>query len=112
MFDRGRGFVESLFFAPRYYHYPFILLLLPFSLFYGLIMLLRRWSADREMFSVPMLSIGNLIVGGSGKTPFVIALASRYPGATIISRGYGRQSSGLIEVSRKGYSGARRAERR
>jgi tetraacyldisaccharide 4'-kinase len=46
--------------------------------------------------------VGNLIVGGSGKTPFVIALASKYKNITIISRGYGRQSKGLIEVSRQG----------
>ena len=49
-----------------------------------------------------MVSVGNLIVGGSGKTPFVIALASRYEDVTVVSRGYGRQSKGLIEVSRKG----------
>jgi tetraacyldisaccharide 4'-kinase len=46
--------------------------------------------------------VGNLIVGGSGKTPFVIALASRYKGVTIISRGYGRTSQGLMQVSAKG----------
>ena len=97
-----RNFFEKLFFAPRPYHYCIILLLLPLSLLYGSLMLLRRVSAKREKFAVPIISIGNLIVGGSGKTPFAIALATRYPGATIISRGYGRQSSGLVEVSRKG----------
>ncbi len=64
-------------------------------------MFLRRLFTKREKFVVPIISVGNLIVGGSGKTPFVIALASRYPNATIISRGYGRQSKGLIEVSRE-----------
>lgn len=42
------------------------------------------------------------MVGGSGKTPFVIALASRFEGVTIISRGYGRLSCGMVEVSRNG----------
>ena len=51
---------------------------------------------------MPIVSIGNLIVGGSGKTPFVIALASRYDNVFVISRGYGRKSSGLVEVSRNG----------
>ena len=46
--------------------------------------------------------MGNLIVGGSGKTPFTIALASEFENATIISRGYGRRSKGLVEVSRDG----------
>ena len=96
------SFFETLFFAPRVRHYCVILLLFPLSLIYGTMMLLRRLLAKKESFPLPIISIGNLIVGGSGKTPFVIALASCYPGTTIISRGYGRQSSGLIEVSRKG----------
>jgi tetraacyldisaccharide 4'-kinase len=65
-------------------------------------MLIRRISATREEFSIPILSVGNLIVGGSGKTPFVIELASRYPDTTIISRGYGRLSRGLVKVSSNG----------
>ena len=65
-------------------------------------MLLRRLVTRSEAFPIPVISIGNLIVGGSGKTPFVIALALRYPQTTIISRGYGRKSRGMIEVSRMG----------
>ena len=99
---RIKSFFEALFFAPKLYHYFLILLLLPFSLLYGSLMLLRRLFAKREKFPIPIISIGNLIVGGSGKTPFAIALASRYPGSAIISRGYGRKSSGLIEVSIEG----------
>jgi len=95
-------FFEELFFAPRPYHFCIILLLSPLSMIYGSLMLLRRFLAKRERFGLPIISVGNLIVGGSGKTPFVIALASRYPGTTIVSRGYGRQSSGLVEVSRSG----------
>ena len=64
-------------------------------------MLLRRKMAKREKYPIPVVSAGNLIVGGSGKTPFVIKIASRYPGSTIVSRGYGRKSKGLVEVSRK-----------
>lgn len=60
-------------------------------------------------FSVPIIIVGNLRVGGTGKTPIVIALAERlrargfYPG--IISRGYGGRShskqSNPIEVTSK-----------
>jgi len=99
---RIENFFEKLFFAPRPWHLCAIALLFPFSVIYGSLMLLRRLLAKREVFSLPVVSIGNLIVGGSGKTPFAIALASRYPNTTIISRGYGRQSRGLIEVSRRG----------
>ena len=56
----------------------------------------------KKDFGIPIVSVGNLIVGGSGKTPFVIALASRFKKVTIISRGYGRKSKGLVEVSRNG----------
>ncbi|HHH19881.1 MAG TPA: tetraacyldisaccharide 4'-kinase, partial [Campylobacterales bacterium] len=48
------------------------------------------------------VSVGNLTVGGSGKTPFVIALALCLDGVCIISRGYGRESRGLVEVSDRG----------
>ncbi len=65
-------------------------------------MFVRRVISQKQDFGIPIVSVGNLIVGGSGKTPFVIALASRYKDVTVISRGYGRQSKGLIEVSKKG----------
>lgn len=97
-----RNFFETLFFAPKPYHYVLILLLFPLSLLYGSLMLFRRLMAKSETFPIPIISIGNLIVGGSGKTPFVIALASRYSRVAIVSRGYGRQSTGLVVVSRKG----------
>ncbi len=46
----------------------------------------------------PVVSIGNLAVGGSGKTPFVIALGellkSRGVEFDVLSRGYGRTTSG------------------
>jgi len=96
------GFVEALFFAPKWYHYPFILVLLPFSWVYGVGMWIRRKTAKQISFGLPVVSIGNLVVGGSGKTPFVIALASRYEDVAVVSRGYGRKSSGLIQVSQKG----------
>ncbi len=76
--------------------------LAPLGWLYGSGMWLRRRLAKRENFGVPIISVGNLVVGGSGKTPFVIALASRYEKVWIVSRGYGRRSRGLVEVSREG----------
>jgi len=93
---------EEMLFHPKWYHYPAILLLLPLSLLYGTWMLFRRRFSTKKDFGIPIVSVGNLIVGGSGKTPFAIALASRYGNVAVISRGYGRQSRGLVEVSRKG----------
>jgi len=97
-----KAFIERLYFAPKWYHYPLITLMLPFSFLYGMGMALRRSRAKRERYAVPIISVGNLIVGGSGKTPFVIELASRYQDVAIVSRGYGREGSGLVEVSRRG----------
>jgi tetraacyldisaccharide 4'-kinase len=97
-----RAFFEAMFLRPRWYHLFIILLLTPLSLIYAMLMLIRRFSVQKQGFSIPIISIGNLIVGGTGKTPFVIALASAYDGVTIISRGYGRKSRGLVEVSQKG----------
>jgi len=51
----------------------------------------------------PVVSVGNLTFGGTGKTPFVLFLARRlrFEGRrpAILSRGYGRRSKGLVVVS-------------
>ena len=96
------NFFEKMMFEPRWYHYILILVLMPLSIVYGLLMFFRRLLIKKRSFNIPIVSIGNLIVGGSGKTPFVITLASRYDDVTVISRGYGRKSRGLVEVSRNG----------
>ncbi len=95
-------FFEAMFFSPKWYHYVVMILLFPLSLVYGCFMFLRRVLCFKNHFSIPIISVGNLQLGGSGKTPFLIALASQYEDVTIISRGYGRQSRGLVEVSYKG----------
>jgi len=95
-------FFEAMFFSPKWYHYIVMVLLFPLSLVYGTLMFLRRVFTPKNHFSIPIISVGNLQVGGSGKTPFLIALASKYEDVTIISRGYGRESTGLVEVSYKG----------
>lgn len=96
------AFFEKMFFNPSWYHYFFIVLLLPFSLLYGTLMFLRRLLTGKQHFSLPIVSVGNLVVGGAGKTPFVIALAKKYAEVAVISRGYGRKSQGLVEVSARG----------
>jgi len=66
---------------------------------------------DRGVFSVkklarPVVSIGNISVGGSGKTPFVIALgqllAERGISFDVLSRGYGRSSTEIAVVDPQG----------
>ena len=80
------------------------LCLWPLSLLYGGLAALRRVIAVRpQALPVPLLVVGNLIAGGAGKTPTVIALvaafraAGRRPG--VISRGQGRHDGAVREVS-------------
>ena len=67
-----------------------------------LIILVKRAMAKEIEFGIPIISVGNIIVGGSGKTPITIKLASQYENACVILRGYGRDSKGLFVVSNKG----------
>ena len=83
------------------------LLLLPLSLMYGSIMALRNKFFDWGIFrtyKIPIHSIcvGNLSVGGTGKTPHVELIASwlinESKNIAILSRGYGRTTKGLLEI--------------
>jgi len=96
------SFFERLFFKPNLFDWVLIFLFSPLSFFYASLMFLRRIFTLKKKYNIPIISIGNLTVGGSGKTPFVIALASKYQNTVIISRGYGRESRGLVEVSSYG----------
>lgn len=80
------------------------LLLLPFSWIYGLIVWIRNVLFDMEVLSsesyeVPVLSIGNITVGGTGKTPhteYLIRLLSNDGPVAVLSRGYKRKSKGYV----------------
>ena len=78
-------------------------LLLPFAWIYAGVMAGRNWLYDRgwkraETFAVPLLNVGNLRVGGTGKTPHVMWLVEELlrqgHRPAILSRGYGRRSRG------------------
>ena len=83
-------------------------LMAPLSLIYGSVMALRNLLYDigwlrTHRVSVPVIAVGNLTVGGSGKTPLTLKLVHMLQGkglrVGIISRGYGRQTKGLVIVS-------------
>jgi tetraacyldisaccharide 4'-kinase len=82
------------------------LLLKPLSYGYGLVLKLRHWLYDRGFlasysFDFPVIVIGNLSLGGSGKTPMTIYLADSLAEkiqTIILSRGYGRVTTGFLEV--------------
>ncbi|GAB3936132.1 tetraacyldisaccharide 4'-kinase [Mucilaginibacter myungsuensis] len=79
------------------------LLLLPISLIYGLVVIIRNWCYDVGLFkstsfNLPVISVGNLDVGGSGKTPmteYLIRLLKQDHQLATLSRGYGRETKGF-----------------
>ena len=84
------------------------LLLLPLSLFYAMGVTLRdlafRWGINSIMdYEMPIIGVGNLTAGGSGKTPHTYYLlhhlTQRGLPTAYLSRGYGRKSTGYREVS-------------
>ena len=88
-------------------HTLFLPVLIFLSWFYGIIIWIRNCLYNFDLlksvsFNVPIISVGNITTGGTGKTPMVIYLAKLLersgcnPG--IVSRGYGRNSRGLIVV--------------
>jgi tetraacyldisaccharide 4'-kinase len=92
-------FFEGMIFHTKWRHLPFVVMALPFSLIYCFVCVARKLISTPKNFGIPIISVGNLTVGGSGKTPFTIALARRYDKPAIVLRGYGRRSSGLVVVS-------------
>jgi tetraacyldisaccharide 4'-kinase len=78
--------------------------LLPFSWIYGVGVWLRNKLFDRgvlpsEEFPVPVISIGNIVVGGTGKTPhteYLIRLLKKNYRVAVLSRGYKRKTAGFI----------------
>lgn len=82
-------------------------LLVPASWIYGWIVHLRNYLFDAglfksEKFSIPIICVGNITVGGTGKTPMaemIIDYMSRRHKVALLSRGYGRRTKGYLEVS-------------
>ena len=83
----------------------------PLSALYGAIVKARNDLYDRGALKIrrlqgPVVSIGNLTVGGSGKTPFLITLGEllkeRGVAFDVLSRGYGRATKGVALVDPEG----------
>ena len=83
----------------------------PLTAVYGTASALRNIFFDRGLLSAhrlerPVVSVGNLSVGGAGKTPFVIALGellkARGIAFDVLSRGYGRSTRGVLIVDPHG----------
>ena len=123
-----QDFLDSYFYKPNFFQKILAFALLPISFVYLCVATCKRkfWRLGvlafggeilsagvfaklfgTKNFGVPIISVGNIIAGGSGKTPFIIYLArfllAKYSvKICIISRGYGRSSKGLVWVARDG----------
>lgn len=82
-------------------------LLWPISLLFQVLVAIRRWLYARGWFQVhlldvPVVVVGNVVVGGAGKTPCTIALVNHlrergwHPG--VVSRGHGRKTTDVIHI--------------
>jgi len=76
------------------------------SVLYGIGAAVSLWfrALRPARFDVPVISVGNLVAGGAGKTPLTLYLARLLAGkgrkVAVVSRGYGRRSKGVVVVSR------------
>ncbi|MWV61360.1 tetraacyldisaccharide 4'-kinase [Helicobacter saguini] len=68
------SFIESYFFYPSFWQKVLSFTLLPISFIYFLIAFGLKSFGRKKDFGVKIISVGNLVSGGAGKTPFVIAL--------------------------------------
>jgi tetraacyldisaccharide 4'-kinase len=79
-------------------------LLFPFAIIYGWITSMRNFLYDKNIlksysFDIPIIAVGNLSVGGTGKTPqieYLIRLLSSNYSVAVLSRGYKRKSKGFV----------------
>jgi tetraacyldisaccharide 4'-kinase len=79
-------------------------LLFPFAIIYGIITSIRNLLYNKGIlksfsFNIPIIAVGNLSVGGTGKTPqieYLIRLLSPHYKVATLSRGYKRQSEGFV----------------
>ncbi len=79
------------------------ILLWPISLLYGLVTQVRNFLFDHQIlkskeFNIPVISVGNITVGGTGKTPhveYLVKLLKNENNLAVLSRGYKRKTKGF-----------------
>ncbi len=84
-----------------------IIILKPISWLYACVVWIRNYLYDKSFFTtktfaIPTICVGNLSVGGTGKTPMIellITLLKDQYKVVVLSRGYGRKSKGYLKAS-------------
>lgn len=109
-FKSFESFASAYFYAPKWWQKALSFLLLPFSLIYCFVLRLKfTFSKSAENSGIPIISVGNLVVGGSGKSPLSKAIYAFFEGfdewrggVFIVLRGYRRKSKGCVVVALNG----------
>lgn len=99
------AWVNVYFYNPGVFERVLSMIFAPISLLYSCFIRLKKLFIKPVKFCVPVISVGNLILGGSGKTPLtkaIFELFSQKYRTFIILRGYKRKSKGLILVCEDG----------
>ena len=84
-------------------------LLFPLAVLYDIIISIRNFLYNKGIlkstsFSVPVIAVGNLSVGGTGKTPqieYLIRLLKNDYRIAVLSRGYKRKTKGFLQITNK-----------
>lgn len=87
-------------------------LLLPFTFLYSMIVWIRNKMFDLNLlpskeFNIPLISVGNITVGGTGKTPhveYIVRLLHDDQKIAVLSRGYKREKKGFIVAGKESTS--------
>ena len=82
------------------------IILYPVSIIYGIVVYIRNALYDYKIFKstefeIPVISIGNITVGGTGKTPhteYLVELLQKHVRVATLSRGYKRKTKGFLLV--------------
>ena len=83
-------------------------ILFPFAILYGFITTIRNFLFDKGIlkstsFDIPIIAVGNLSVGGTGKTPqieYLIRLLKDKKKVAVLSRGYKRKTAGFVLLNK------------
>lgn len=83
--------------------------LTPLSWIYGMVMWVRNWLFDSKFlneteYEIPVIGVGNITVGGTGKTPhveYIVDNLSQSYNVAVLSRGYKRKTRGFVLANSK-----------
>ena len=92
----------------NFYNKIIILILIPFSILFFLVSLIKKKLQTTNKVGVPIICVGNLVTGGSGKTPVVLFLIKFFKkkkiNVHVVTRGYGGKLKGPIKVDNNRHS--------